>query len=237
MFDGIYDPDRATKARQESLARRYGHLDGAGLLRPMIEHEFAGRIAVVSSFGTEAAVILSLVAEIDPSTPIVFLDTGKHFLETLTYKDILVGRFGFTDVRVVEPDPVDLEDEDPTGDLWSRAPDRCCHLRKVRPLARALCDFDAWVTGRKRFHGGQRTRLPALEAQDGRIKINPLVHWPRPWVEAAFRERGLPPHPLADEGYASIGCKPCTLPVGGAGGDLRAGRWQGREKTECGIHR
>ena len=236
MFDGIHDPGRAAKARLESLTRRYGHLDGAGLLRPMIEHEFAGRIAVVSSFGSEAAVILSLVAEIDRATPIVFLDTGKHFLETLTYKDILVGRFGFTDVRVVEPDPLDLSAEDPAGDLWSTNPDRCCHLRKVRPLAHALGDFDAWVTGRKRFHGGQRTQIPVLEAGDGRIKINPLAHWPRPWVEAAMKERRLPAHPLSDDGYLSIGCEPCTLPVG-AGDDVRAGRWQGRPKTECGIHR
>jgi phosphoadenosine phosphosulfate reductase len=236
MFDGIHDPARAAKARLESLTRRYGHLDGAALLRPMIEHEFPGRIAVVSSFGSEAAVILSLVAEIDRTTPIVFLDTGKHFLETLTYRDILVERFGFSDVRAIEPDEADLVDEDPAGDLWSTNPDRCCHLRKVRPLARALGDVDAWVTGRKRFHGGQRTQLPVLEAADGRIKINPLAHWPRPWVEAAMKERRLPAHPLADEGYLSIGCEPCTLPVG-AGDDIRAGRWQGRPKTECGIHR
>ena len=236
MFDGIHNPDRAAKSRLESLARRYGHLDGAALLRPMIEHEFAGRVAVVSSFGTEAAVILSLVAEIDRTTPIVFLDTGKHFLETLTYKDILIGRFGFTDVRVMEPEPDRLSGEDPDGTLWSTNPDRCCHLRKVLPLNRALGEFDAWVTGRKRFHGGRRTRLPALEAADGRIKINPLAHWPRPWVESAFRERRLPPHPLADEGFLSIGCEPCTLPVAGEPDDVRGGRWQGRAKTECGIH-
>jgi phosphoadenosine phosphosulfate reductase len=245
MFDGIHDletigrihdPSAAGRARLESLARRYGHLDGAALLRPMIEHEFAGRIAVVSSFGSEAAVILSLVAEIDTAIPIIFLDTGKHFLETLTYKDILVNRFGFTDVRTIEPDPVDLASEDAPGDLWSSDPNRCCHLRKVRPLERTLGDFDAWVTGRKRFHGGQRTRLPVLEAGDGRIKINPLAHWPRPWVEAAFKERRLPPHPLADDGYLSIGCEPCTA-LSADSDNVRAGRWQGRDKTECGIHR
>lgn len=235
MFDGIHDPERTVKARLESLSRRYGHLDGAALLRPMIEHEFAGRIAVVSSFGAESAVILDLVAGIDRTTPIVFLDTGKHFLETLTYKDILVGRFGFTDVRVMEPDPDDLAAEDPAGDLWSHNPDRCCHLRKTRPLARALGGFDAWITGRKRFHGGQRTQLPALEAGDGRIKVNPLVRWPRPWVEAAMKERKLPAHPLADDGFLSIGCEPCTVAVRD-GDDVRAGRWQGRAKTECGIH-
>lgn len=217
------------------LAARYGHLDASALLRAMIEQVFPGRIAVVSSFGAESAVILQLVAQIDPATPVIFLDTGKHFLETLTYRDILADRFGLTDLRVIEPHRVQLAEQDPDGALWRRDPTLCCRLRKVLPLEGALRGFSAWITGRKRFQGGERARLATLEAVDGRIKINPLADWSQGAVAAAFKAYRLPPHPLVDEGYLSIGCMPCTRPVQ-AGDPLRAGRWAGTTKTECGIH-
>lgn len=221
------------------LADRHGELAAPELLRHMIEREFAGRIAVVSSFGAESAVILTLVAAVDPATPVIFLDTGKHFHATLTYRDILVDRLKLTDVRSIAPDPLQLAEHDPEnmpeGALWQRDPAFCCHLRKVLPLERALEGFSAWITGRKRFHGGERTELETVEAVDGRIKINPLARWTPAEVAAAFRTHRLPPHPLVDEGYASIGCAPCTRPVA-AGEAVRAGRWSGLEKTECGIH-
>ena len=138
-------------------------------------------------------------------------------------------------MRDVRPDPSDLAERDPAGDLWSRIPDACCHLRKVLPMERALEGFDAWITGRKRFHGGLRAGLDTIEVADGRIKINPLAGWSQERIEAAFALRDLPRHPLFDHGFPSIGCSPCTRRVL-AHEDVRAGRWSGTEKTECGIH-
>ena len=223
------------EAVSERLNEIYGRLDGTSLLEPMIRREFPGRLAVVSSFGTEAAVLLALVAEIDPAVPVIFLDTGKHFEETLDYRDQLVSELGLLDVRSVKPDWSALLASDPDGSLWQSRPDACCHLRKVLPLRRALEGFDAWVTGRKRYQGEVRWDLPVIEAVDGRVKINPLAGWSLERVESAFAARGLPQHPLLADGYLSVGCEPCTKPTA-PGTDLRSGRWAGLAKTECGIH-
>lgn len=218
------------------LAVRYADLDGRDLLRPLIEREFFGRVAVVSSFGAESAVILAMVAEIDRSTPVLFLDTGKLFGETLRYRNRLVERLGLTAVRTLTPDPATLSAADPDGMLWLRDPDACCAVRKAEPLDRALAGFAAWVSGRKRYHGGERAALPVFEADaDGRIKINPLAGWSRARVIEEMLRRGLPRHPLEAQGYLSIGCYTCTDRVR-PGEDLRAGRWRGLDKTECGIH-
>lgn len=225
----------ALAAQAEWLNRRWAEASAGRILSEAIETVFKGRIAVVSSFGAEAAVLLHFVAQVDKATPVLFLETGKHFLETLTYRDILVDRFGFTDARSLEPSAADLAREDPAGDLWSKNPDRCCHLRKVVPLDKALQGFGAWVTGRKRFQTAQRAALSIAEVADGRIKVNPLASWTEPQINQAFKDFRLPRHPLFDEGFASIGCAPCTRRIL-EGEDSRAGRWSGREKTECGIH-
>ena len=217
------------------LRRRYAGLDGVDLLRPMIEREFPGRIAIVSSFGIESAVLLALAAEIDRSVPVLFLDTGKHFGETLRYRDQLARRLGLRDLRVVRPDPADLRAGDCDGRLWSRIPDACCAIRKTSPLEAALAGFQAWTTGRKRFHGGLRRALATLEAARGRIKINPLATWTSAQIQDAFDVRDLPRHPLQADGYRSVGCMPCTARTR-PGDDLRTGRWPGHAKTECGIH-
>lgn len=220
----------------EALQRRYGALDGLDLLRPMIEEVFRGRIALVSSFGTESAVLLDLVAQIDPATPVLVLDTGQLFEETREYWQDLEVRLGLTDLRVLKPEPRRLASEDPDKQLWYFDPDRCCALRKVAPLARGLAPFAAWITGRKRFQGGQRGSLPTIELDtDGRVKINPLARWTPQRIKAQFAARDLPSHPLAAEGYRSIGCAPCTDRTA-PGEDPRAGRWRHRPKTECGIH-
>ncbi len=222
--------------RAAALAERYAGRDGRALLEPIVRREFLGRIALVSSFGADSAVLLDMVARIDPATAVIFLDTGKHFPETLAHRDALVARLGLTDVRVVAPAPPELAAEDPDGVLWNSDPDRCCRLRKVLPLERALAGFDAWITGRKRFQGGERADLPTIEAVDGRIKINPLASWSEARLWAEHESRRLPSHPLVAEGYASIGCATCTRPAHAAEG-ARAGRWAGSAKTECGIHR
>ncbi len=218
------------------LRRRYGHLAAEPLLRAMIELEFPNRVAVVSSFASESALILALVADINPATPVIFLDTGKHFRETLAYRERLAAHLGLTDVRSVEPLPADLRAIDADGRLWDRSPDRCCHVRKVEPLERGLAGFDAWITGRKRFQSGQRADLEAIEVVDSRIKINPLAAWSLAQVASEFQVRNLPRHPLVAHGYPSIGCAPCTSRVGNDA-PARAGRWAGTNKTECGIHR
>jgi phosphoadenosine phosphosulfate reductase len=209
---------------------------GVALLRCAITEAFAGRLAVVSSFGADSAMLLALVAEIDPATPVLFLDTHKHFLETLAYRDTLVQRLGLKDVRDIRPDPVELAKADPDGELHRWIPDDCCALRKVAPLEKALAGFEAWVTGRRRQQSHTRGALPFLETVDGRTKINPLADWSAERIVAELARRDLPRHPLVARGYPSIGCAPCTRAVR-PGEDVRAGRWAGQAKVECGIHR
>jgi phosphoadenosine phosphosulfate reductase len=208
---------------------------GVRLLREALCGEFAGRMAVVSSFGADSAMLLALVAEIDPATPVLFLQTGMHFPETLAHRDALVRRLGLRDARDIRPDPVELAAGDPSGELHRWIPDDCCALRKVAPLARALAGFDAWATGRRRQQSATRAGLPLVETVDGRRKFNPLADWSGERVVAELARRGLPRHPLVARGYPSIGCAPCTRAVR-PGEDSRAGRWGGRPKTECGIH-
>lgn len=234
----IARPDAAVfdrEARARRLAMKYSGEDAKEILRAAIKEEFPGRIALVSSFGAESAALLHLVAEIDPSLPIIFLETGKHFAQTLSYRKKMAERLGLTNVRDIRPVANDVSLRDPDGDLWKHDADACCTLRKVEPLSHALDEFDAWITGRKQFHGGGRVNLPAFEATANHIKVNPLIRWSKDDIEAYVDESDLPAHPLVAQGYPSIGCWPCTHPVA-AGEDIRAGRWRGAAKTECGIH-
>ncbi len=206
------------------------------LLRDVLRNRFAGRIALVSSFGAESAVLLHMTAAIDRATPVIFLDTGKLFAETLRYRESLAARLGLVDLRVARPAPERIARVDPKGDLWKTDPDLCCWQRKVEPLDAALEGFDAWITGRKRVHGGVRQALEAIEdGPDGRVKVNPLFDWTAADIAEYFIRYDLPPHPLAAGGYRSIGCAPCTRAVR-PGEEVRAGRWAGSRKTECGIH-
>jgi phosphoadenosine phosphosulfate reductase len=197
---------------------------------------FSGRIAVVSSFGAESAALLHLLASIDKETPVLFLDTEKHFVQTNAYREELTHRLGLKDVRAILPDAGELAAIDPKGDLWRRDNDACCSLRKVRPLDKALSNFDAWITGRKRMHGNLRAFLPIVEFADPHAKINPLARWSAQEIADYMTVHDLPPHPLVETGFSSIGCWPCTAPTA-PGDDARAGRWRGLQKTECGIHR
>ncbi len=196
---------------------------------------YNGRIAAVSSFGTESAVLLSLVSKIDLATPVLFLDTGYLFDETLRYRDALVERLGLTDVRTETPDPADAARRDPENALWAENPDACCALRKVAPLAKALKPFDAWINGRKRYHGDLRSRMQVIEHDGERTKINPMARMSREDINAYFNAHNLPRHPLEAKGFLSIGCMPCTS-RSAPGDEIRSGRWRGQGKTECGIH-
>lgn len=205
------------------------------ILQAAIRDLFPSRIALVSSFGAEAAVLLHMVAQVDPATPVLFLDTGKLFDETLAYRDALATRLGLTDLRSLRPDPATLAAQDDGGTLWFRDADACCRIRKVEPLERGLAGFAASINGRKRFQSATRSSIPLVEADGARLKFNPLAEWGPEQIEAYFRAHDLPRHPLVAQGYLSIGCAPCTQPVA-AGEDARAGRWRGQDKTECGIH-
>ncbi len=193
------------------------------------------RLAVVSSFGTESAALLKVMADVDPAIAVIFLDTGWLFAETLAYRDTLIERLCLRDVRSIKPSEETLSHEDPQGDLWFSDPDACCRIRKVEPLARALKPFSAWINGRKRFQGGARAAIPVVEQDGERLKFNPLANVSREEIAAIFASAGLPPHPLVASGYLSVGCMPCTSRTS-RDEDARAGRWRGRPKTECGIH-
>ena len=218
------------------LERRYAAASAEGLLRGVLVDRAVGRVALVSSFGADSAVLLHMVAGIDPATPVIFVDTGKLFAETLAYRDRLAAELGLGHVRTVSPAAASLAAGDPTGERHAYDPDGCCHLRKVVPLDDALDPFDAWITGRKRHQADSRAGLGRFEHDEaGRVKINPLADWQPADIAGYLRRHRLPLHPLTGRGYSSIGCAPCTTPTG-AGEDPRAGRWRGRGKTECGIH-
>jgi phosphoadenosine phosphosulfate reductase len=192
-------------------------------------------LALVSSFGTQSAALLKVMADVDPAIPVIFLDTGWLFEETLAYRDTLIEKLGLRDVRSIKPLEETLSREDPDRELWFSNPDTCCRIRKVEPLARALAPFSAWINGRKRFQGGLRADIPVVEEDGIRLKFNPFANISRERIEAIYRQANLPPHPLSASGFLSVGCMPCTSRTS-SDEDERAGRWRGRPKTECGIH-
>ena len=192
-------------------------------------------LAVVSSFGTESAALLKVMADVDPAIPVIFLDTGWLFEETLAYRDTLIATLGLRDVRSIKPLEDTLSQQDPDRELWFSDPDACCRIRKVEPLARALAPFSAWINGRKRFQGGVRAAIAVVEDDGARLKFNPFANVSREQIQAIYATANLPPHPLAALGYLSVGCMPCTSRTS-PDEDARAGRWRGRAKTECGIH-
>jgi phosphoadenosine phosphosulfate reductase len=241
MGDKVRIADRINTAPRysESDAVRLNNMfrgrDTIEMLNALLRDNMLGDAAIVSSFGAESAVLLHLIATIDSSIPVLFLDTGKHFPETITYREELCAMLGLRDIRILKPDPALLGQKDETGLRWSYDPDGCCNIRKVLPLSAALAGFDAQFTGRKAFQSATRRALPRFEIEGGRLKVNPLADWDKARLEAYITEHDLPAHPLVELGYPSIGCSPCTTKVD-AGEDPRSGRWKGWDKVECGIH-
>lgn len=237
--DRIDTGPRFAEADAVRLNRLFRGTETTEMLETLLKERMAGDVAIVSSFGAESAVLLHLVSRVDPTVPVLFLETGKHFPETLAYRDLLVDRLGLKDLRNLTPDVAELAKKDENGLRWSYDPDGCCEIRKVKPLAKALLGFDASITGRKAFQASTRATLPRFEIDStdaqGRLKINPLIDWSPERIAAYIEEHDLPAHPLVAEGYPSIGCMPCTSKVA-AGEDPRSGRWRGWDKTECGIH-
>jgi len=229
------DAEAETLAEAASLDALYGHLPPRAVIERAVAHRFAGGLAAVSSFGSDSAVLLHMIAEIDRAMPVLFLDTGKHFGETLDYRDALVSDFGLRNVQVLRPDETALARIDPEGNLHRSDVDSCCEIRKVEPLARGLEPFGAWLTGRKRFQASTRAALPVFESVGPRLRINPLARWTTSDLAQYMRTHALRENPLVAYGYLSIGCFPCTQPVK-PGEDARSGRWAGQAKVECGIH-
>ncbi|QZH75434.1 MAG: phosphoadenylyl-sulfate reductase [Erythrobacter sp.] len=234
-IDRIDTAPAFTQADADALNARFVGVDTLTMLRTLFAEGTLGKVAVVSSFGTESAVLLDLVARADASIPVIFVDTLKMFAETLAYRETLIERLGIRNSAVVQPDPAVLAAKDESGLRWSYDPDGCCDIRKVEPLARAKAGLDSWISGRKAFQSVTRQDIPRFEVEDGRLKLNPLGDWVKADLEAYFTERDLPRHPLEAKGFLSVGCAPCTSPVA-PGEDPRAGRWRGWDKTECGIH-
>lgn len=195
-------------------------------------------IVYASSFGAEAIVLLDLIQQVKPDAHIVFLDTGLHFPETYAVIDRIEARF--PTLRIERKQPALSLDEQAAqfgSDLWLHNPNQCCNIRKVIPLQEALALKKAWISGLRREQSPTRANTEFIN-QDHKfrnVKICPLIHWTWEDVWTYIRERGLPYNTLHDHHYPSIGCSPCTQPVG-TGGDSREGRWMGSGKTECGLH-
>ncbi|MEM7567261.1 MAG: phosphoadenylyl-sulfate reductase [Pseudomonadota bacterium] len=220
--------------RAARLDALYGDASAEEIVEAALD-TFGRGLTLVSSFGADAAVLLHIVSRIDPGLCVVFLETGRHFPETLAYVQTLREAFGLRRVVLRQPDADLCEAEDEDARLHARNPDRCCEIRKVAPLAEALEGASAWLTGRRRDQTPERRFMPVFEPDGSRIKINPLGNWSRADIRAYAARHALPAHPLVARGYPSVGCRPCTQAVA-PGADPRAGRWRGAAKTECGIH-
>lgn len=221
--------------RVAHLNATLGHRPAEEVLAAASDDPLIGPMALVSSFGAESVVLLHLASVAAPGVPVLFLDTEMLFPETLAYQREVAEALDL-EVRVIRPDRDQMFLRDPNAMLHRTNPDACCALRKTEPLEAALAGFEAWVTGRKRFQGGQRAALDVFEADgDSRIKINPLAHWSASDIRAYMEQHALPRHPLVAKGFASIGCASCTTRVED-GEDARAGRWRDTDKSECGIH-
>ena len=226
-----------TTSRQQIAEQAGQALEGASaqdVLRWATE-TFPGTFAVATSMGD--GLLAHLVSTVDPSIPLLFLDTGYHFAETIGTRDAVASSYGVT-VRTVLPLLTVGEQDTAYGaDLWNRDPTRCCALRKVEPLERALAPFVAWGSGVRRDEAVTRRDAGLVEwdAKRQMVKVNPIAAWTQDDVDAYIEQHGVLVNPLAFDGYPSIGCAPCTHRVA-PGQDPRSGRWSGQAKTECGLH-
>ena len=200
--------------------------------------EFSPRFAMTSSFGPESGTLLHMASQIDKNIPVLFLETGYHFPETLEYKNTLAKLFGLTNIIDLRADQKRKAEvvAQYDGVPYEKNPDLCCQINKVEPLDEALKNYDAWMTGIRRHQTDFRKSIRIVEEYEGaHHKISPLVNFTSRDSWWYLKEHNIPQHPLYEKGYLSIGCWPCTRPVQ-AGDDERSGRWAGKAKTECGIH-
>lgn len=235
LIDNLKPATGENAERARSLSAHYEGMTAQDILRDAIRNQFFGDIVLSSSFGADSAVLLHMVAQIDPNLPVLFLDTDRHFFQTLQYRDELARQLGLSHIVNLKANADEAATEDGKNTLWRTNPDQCCDLRKVRPLNREMERWGAWISGRKRHQSAGRAQLPIVEWDGKHFKVNPLATWNADDIAAYFKAHDLPPHPLVEQGFPSIGCFTCTKPVA-AGEDARSGRWAGTEKVECGIH-
>ena len=221
---------------ENDILEAYAGLEGRNLIRT-IARDYKGRTALLSSFGAESSVLLHMVSEIDPTLPIVFLDTEKLFPETIAYRNRLVDELGLSNIKIWHPSAEDIKLQDPGGHLHTSNPDQCCNIRKTLPMEKAFANYDVMISGRKRFHGAGRADLKFVSIDGDRLKVEPLAGFTALDLRTYMVNHQLPSHPLRLAGYRSIGCMPvqCTS-LGGTDDNPREGRWMGSDKTECGIH-
>lgn len=227
-------PDLSFPGRAAWMNRLYADAEPQAVIRATLA-AFPGQVALVSSFGADSAVLLHLLAQVDPDTPVLLVDTGMLFAETLAYRRDLGAALGLRQMHRLSARPPALARDDPDGRLHACDADACCRLRKVAPLDAARARFPVLINGRKRHQAASRAHLQRFEADHAGLSVNPLADWDARALQRYRHDHALPPHPLAAQGYGSIGCAPCTSPVA-AGEDPRAGRWRGQDKVECGIH-
>jgi phosphoadenosine phosphosulfate reductase len=223
-----------------ALNERFERAEPGAIIRWALEGSGLERVAIASAFQAEGTVAIHLATRIRPDVPILFLETGYQFAETLAFKEQLTERLGLNVVDVVGEYSVDRQAAEFGERLYERDPERCCDLNKVRPMFEALHSLDAWLTAVRRDSSPTRATSPIVDQYDlepGRaiVKVNPMATWTRQQVWAYLKEHDLPHNPLYDLGYASIGCAPCTR-LRFTGEPERAGRWAGIAKWECGIH-
>ena len=205
------------------------------ILDNSINNIFKKKMVYVCSFGTESAIILHMISDIDRSFPIILLNTNYLFKETIEYKDYLIGKFKFSDFKEISPSVEDLKINDSKGTLWKEDPDLCCNIRKVLPLQKELQKYDAWISGRKSYHEEERKNLKFFEYINKKIVVNPLAKVKRDFVNSYFKIHNIERHPLFESGYQSLGCTHCTVKTSMIDSP-RSGRWANKIKTECGIH-
>jgi phosphoadenosine phosphosulfate reductase len=221
-----------------ALAEKAGReLEGASAIEILTwaDHEFGGSWAVASSMAD--AVVPHIAAQVRPGVDVLFLDTGYHFAETLGTRDAVAATLPVR-VRNIEPRQTVADQDASFGlRLYERNPDQCCALRKVMPLRKALKDYAAWASGLRRDELDSRADIQVVEwdEQRGMVKLNPIAAWTQDDVDRYIADNNILVNPLLADGYGSVGCAPCTRRIA-PGEDLRAGRWAGTSKVECGLH-
>jgi phosphoadenosine phosphosulfate reductase len=208
------------------ISRRFEHRPASATVAWAYDR-FGDDLVLAASF--QDCVLIDIVYKTVPDVEVAFLDTQYHFAETLWYVEQVKARYGLN-LNVIRPE------RDP-DDLWHNDPDACCRVRKVEPMRRALAGKAAWMSGLRRTESAARAKTPLVsyDVSRGLVKLNPIAGWSDADVAGYVKDHDLPMHPLAERGYDSIGCWPCTRPVD-VGEDSRAGRWAGLDKTECGLH-
>jgi phosphoadenosine phosphosulfate reductase len=221
-----------------NAAHDHAHLEGASaeeIVAWAVDRHWPD-VAMSCSFQSQSLPLLHIVSRVAPQLPVIFLDTGYHFPETLAFRDELVERWGLN-LRVVRAEGGHDEFVRTHGpDLYRRDPNLCCWANKVEPMERAMAGLSAWISGIRRDQTGSRGDIAVVEqGAKGVTRVHPMAAWTGRDVWSYIHRHELPDHPLVARGYLSVGCAPCTRPTA-AGGDERSGRWEGQGKTECGLH-